>query len=336
MGTLTRTVLHKRMTTFVDWIRPTDDTEEAIRKQADEIRNRVRAKAHEDGLIVTSTPSSGSFAKKTGLRRHMLGHSVVEGQDVDLPFVVAPRTRDDEAIASLLDRFYKYAHSSYPDTSKDVSRSSVALDFKSTKLRYDLVPMLQTDVPDRQVLLRSDGTRLTTSVWGHVEFVRARTRLSNEQPGRVKFNECVRLLKWWRTVRTNGDEAKFPSIIVDLLSAWAFDHVGVHMTYGETLGAWFGVLADAARRRAPIVFGGAGALPDGVWVIVDPENPTNNVASRWRNLQVEDVTEWLEAARDGVQRALAADRREDHPAAMNELVGLFGSAFRNVCDKAGV
>ena len=47
-----------------------------------------------DGLAVFRTPEAGSFAKHTGLRRHMRGHSEIEGQDVDLPFVVRPATAD--------------------------------------------------------------------------------------------------------------------------------------------------------------------------------------------------------------------------------------------------
>jgi len=85
MGTL-----QQRLTTFVQWIATETSREDEIREQAGRIRERIAAKAREDNLTVRSMPNAGSFAKRTGLRRHLLGASVVEGQDVDLPFVVAP------------------------------------------------------------------------------------------------------------------------------------------------------------------------------------------------------------------------------------------------------
>lgn len=329
MPDLTRSKLHGRMIQFVDWIRPPDATEDAIRKQAEDIRSRIRDRANADGLVVQSTPSSGSFAKRTGLRRHLQGLHSVEGQDVDLPFVVSPKTRDGEALDSLLDKFYRYAHAIYPNTSKDTTRSSVKLDFAGTKLRYDIVPMLSTHDPNRQIILRSDGTRRETSITGHVEFIRQRTRTSNELPGRVKFNECVRLMKWWRTIQTGGDEARFPSIVVDLISAYAYDHTSVQMTYAETLAQWFGVLARAVKLRTPIHFEPAPMHHRDAWVVIDPMNAANNVVSTWRNVQLEELQGWLEEARDALTTALAADQRSDDAAVVSALVKVFGNPFRN-------
>jgi hypothetical protein len=56
-----------------------------------------------------ATPEAGSFAKHTGLRRHMRGVSEIEGQDVDLPFVVKPKAKDGDQIGELLGSFDKYA-----------------------------------------------------------------------------------------------------------------------------------------------------------------------------------------------------------------------------------
>jgi len=68
-----KSVIHVRMKNFVKWIAPEKETREAIKKQSDEIRKRIKSKAEEDGLTVLSMPYSGSFAKKTGLRRHYSG-----------------------------------------------------------------------------------------------------------------------------------------------------------------------------------------------------------------------------------------------------------------------
>ena len=192
---------HRRLASFVDWIKPERGTRETIQKQAGDIRRVISGQSAKDGLSVITTPDGGSFAKHTGLRRHMRGDLEVEGLDVDLPFVVKPTTAEGERIAELLRRFDGYAEASYPTTPRRITASSIELQFTATKLNYDLVPMLVAPIADHEIILKKDGTRRLTSVAKHTEFVRRRTRASDALEGRVKFNECIRLLKWWRCVR---------------------------------------------------------------------------------------------------------------------------------------
>lgn len=92
---------------------------------------------------MTATPEAGSFAKHTGLRRHMRGHSEIEGQDVDLPFVVKPRDKDGDRIGSM--RYSTVSTAmlarATPRTPREVMASSVEQRFVASKLNYDLVPM---------------------------------------------------------------------------------------------------------------------------------------------------------------------------------------------------
>ncbi len=333
----TKSASHGFLSSFVDWIKPDESTEETIRKQTDEIRKRITAKADADGLTVRTTPWSGSFAKKTGLRRHMRGQSAIEGQDIDLPFVVAPTTSEGSRVESLLDRFERYAQESYPNTSRNPTKSSVCLDFKRTKTSYDLVPMLAVEGDDEaQILLRSDGEQRGTSVQKHIEFVRARTRKSNDQKGRVKFNEGVRLVKWWREVRQAESSVltDVPTIVIELLCAGAFDDHGVDETYTETLSRWFGKIAHLVRSRARVGFTDFtdSADFDGTarWVVLDPVNADNNVVpSTWGNLELEELTEWFEEARDGMARVIAADLAGREGAVLEELVAVFGNAVEH-------
>ena len=106
--------LHRRLATFVDWIKPESDTREAIQKQASDIRRIISGQAATGGLSIMATPEAGSFAKHTGLRRHMRGDSEIEGQDVDLPFVVKPASKDGDRIDELLGRFERYATARIP------------------------------------------------------------------------------------------------------------------------------------------------------------------------------------------------------------------------------
>jgi tRNA nucleotidyltransferase (CCA-adding enzyme) len=325
----TRQQLHIRLRNFVDWIRTDGTKEESIRKQAQEIRERVKTQASNDGLTIRSTPWSGSFAKRTGLRRHLRGLNPVEGQDVDLPFVISPKDKDDEELSELLPRFDKYLEQSYPDTPRSQTKSSVKLDFVKTKIAYDVVPMLATDDLERQIIIRGDGTRRETSVQKHIKFIKTRTNDSNEQEGRVSFNEMVRLFKWWREVRCEGHNDSYPTILIDLLSAYAYDQKGVCNTYSETLAQWFNLLADVVDKKKSICFSDFATSTqcpsEKVWSVIDPVNPDNNIAACLDNAEISVLAEWLSQARDDVLQAIAADDDDDESAAIDALVPVFGT-----------
>ena len=334
----TRSKLHKRMSTFVDWIRA-GDKDDLIREQSAEIRQRIRNQAEKDGLTVRSTPNSGSFAKKTGLRRHLQGDSDVEGQDVDLPFVISPKDENGVRIDDLLGRFDRYAQACYPQTSRRRTRSSIQLDFTGSKLRYDLVPMLAVPGDDEaQVLLRSGGERRRTSVQKHIEFVTRRSNASNELPGRVRFNECIRLIKWWREFRQANARVieEVPSIVLDLLCAHAYDRCQVEETYAGTLARWFDLLAGTVRQRELVAFSDFGrkpaALPKALWSVLDPVNSENNVVSQWGKFEIDELGDWLAAGYDVITRVIAADLRGDDAASLAALVELFGNPFKHHCE----
>jgi hypothetical protein len=336
-GFSNRSTLHRRLSTFCDWIATESAREDVIRKQADEIRIRIRSKAVADGLTVRSTPNSGSFAKRTGLRRHLRGVSDVEGQDVDLPFVVSPKTGEDANVDRLLDGFERYAKESYPDTPRERFKCSIKLRFVSSKLAYDLVPMLATDKDDEQILMRSDGDHRRTSVQKNVAFITRRTHASNELRGRVKFNECIRLIKWWREFRVQEADSlkEVPSFLVELLAAKAYDDAhGVSETYADTLGRWFAYLADIVENRRPVVFTDyvrAPAIPEGVWTVLDPVNPDNNVVAKWPGYHVDELADWFSRGRDLWARAIRADLQGRDAVSLEALVELFGAPLRHHC-----
>ncbi|CCH57629.1 hypothetical protein BN8_p06825 (plasmid) [Fibrisoma limi BUZ 3] len=335
-----RNTLHRRLTCFVNWIRPEDETIDQIAAQADFIRSRIKAKAIEDSLLVTATPHSGSFAKRTGLRRHMRGHAEVEGQDVDIPFVVAPKDAQGEKLTELLDRFARYADSTYPDTAKEPTKSSIKLKF-SNRLFFDIVPMLSTGRADEQIIIRSNGDRLKTSIEKHVAFVRARTKSSDALAGRVQFNECVRLMKWWRESQSvdnyyfgNGNLPS--SMLIDLLCAKAYDELSVCTTYAETLARWFSLLASLVKQRKPIFFSDVNtkqpADESAEWCVFDPVNPENNVVKKWGYGEVNELADWLAKGRDEWARAIRFNEDGEDSKSMDSMVRIFGNAFRNHCD----
>jgi hypothetical protein len=327
---------HRRLAKFVDWIKPESETREAIRTQAGDVRRVISGQATPNGLSVLATPEAGSFAKHTGLRRHMRGNSEIQGQDVDLPFVIKPTAKDGDRIDELLRRFEGFAATSYPKTPRRITASSIELQFVASKLNYDLVPMLASPYPDHQVILKKDGSHRVTSVAKHTEFVRRRARQSDELAGRVKFNECVRLLKWWRFVRigTSNPIVEVRTTLIELLCASAYDRLGVEATYTETISKWFAWLATVTARRLPISFNDYSSIEplradnqgNQLWQVLDPVNVNNNVVhTNWGNIEIDEFASWFTAGRDALNRLLAHESAGNDGIVDDILTELFGN-----------
>lgn len=330
-------LLHRRLTTFVTWIRPDPDKVEDARAQRDEVRDRIRGQAEADGLVVRSTPNSGSFAKATGLRRHMLGDAEHEGQDIDCSFVVSPKNEDGDVLTELLSLFEGYAKQSYPNTPRVRKKSCVRLSFIASKREFDLVPLVAIEGrDDEQMLLRAGGERRRTSIQKHVEFIRTRTKKSKESNGPVAFNDALRLAKWWREYQVT--QSKFveevPTFLLELLCAKAFDEASVKATYPDTLVTWFDRIQSYASGRVDVAFQDFSSprpqAIDAKWKVIDPVNGENNaVPKAWGGIQIDELRDWARLGRDNLQQAIAFDLRGRDSEALALMGDVFGPAFKN-------
>ena len=334
----TNTKLQSRLSTFVEWIKPDATTRENNKHRADNIRTCVSNKAEDDGVIVESTPNAGSFATHTGNRRHYRGTAEIEGQDIDLPFVVKPESVDGRKINELLQKFYRYADECYPDTEKEITKSSVKLKF-SDKVNYDLVPMLSAPDPEDQIIIRSTGEEVETSVQKHVRFILSRNKSSNEIDRKVKFYQCIRLVKWWRDIQASdgyylgGDDAP-PSFLINLLCAHAYDHLSVENNYAETLAKWMGFLANELKNRKAIMFNDYNnprSDQSSIWSVIDPVNSDNNVVKNWNSTKIDELEDWFSKSRDNWMRVIRFDEDNEDSKSLEYLVKLFGNPFRNHC-----
>lgn len=329
-----KSLIHVRMKNFVKWIAPEKETRDTIKKQSDEIRGRIKAKAEEEGLTIQSMPYSGSFAKKTGLRRHYMGESEIEGQDVDIPFVV--KQDKETEFEPLINRFEGYAKASYPDTERKPTKSSVKMKFTGTKLSYDLVPMFGTSDAEQQILIRENGDIITTSIQKHIAFIKSRTKESDDEDGIVRYNDCIRLLKWWRerkVKKASGSIDEVPSFLIDLLAAKAYDKCGVDTTYPQTLANWFSYLAFVVKNKETIWFSDfyKDPKPDATkkWNVLDPVMPDNNVVRHWQGYQIDELAAWFQEASDLMNKAIGADLTGDDVRSMENLKLIFGKIFES-------
>jgi hypothetical protein len=163
--------------------------------------------------------------------------------------------------------------------------------------------------------------------------------MSDKMSGVVLFNECVRLMKWWRDFRCSEGNylTDVPSIIIDVLCAKAFDKCSVKTTYSHTLAEWLTYLAHVVSKKDPIWFGSskptveAGRTSN--WQVIDPVNPDNNLAQRLKSYEVDELGEWFKNSRDTLSRAIAADMTGDDNRSLDQMVSLFGNPFKNHCDE---
>jgi hypothetical protein len=339
--------LHARLSCFTSWIRPDAEKKEENSSQAALVRKYLKQNAEEDGMQVLSTPAGGSDEKDTGLRRHYRGHSEVDGYDIDIPFVLRPEDTDGKELAELLSKFERYVRKSYPNSTIKVTNSSVYL-LMSNNLSFDIVPMISTGNIDEQIIIKKDGERIRTSVQKHNEFVKKRTRLSKEAPGRVTFNECVRAMKWFKEFQADNSyylsyeedskkDNRPPSALIDWLAAYAFDNLGVEMTYAETLAKWFGFLAHIIRNQKAVYFPDYYSTPSLIgktgWIVLDPVNADNNITGKWDNNKLNEFASWFEKGRDSWNRIIRYDIDGEDGFALDELVKLFGNPFKNHCEE---
>lgn len=328
--------LHVRIKNFVAWIAPPKESRDAIKQKSDEVRKKILEKAEADGLTVMETPYSGSFATRTGLRRHMLGLTTTEGQDIDLPFVVK---KDKETeFAPLIARFKKYAEQCYPDHDIEETKSSIKITFDSEKLTFDLVPMFEGSKTGEQVLIRNTGEQITTCIEKHREFIRSRTAETKNTAGIVTFNDMIRLLKWWRIVKEHETNNKItiPSFLINLLAAKAYEVCGDETTYPQTLANWFSYLSHIVKGKEPVWFKdyytSVTLDPNQTWAVIDPVMSGNNIAKNWSWYEIQDLSDWLQEAAEAANRAMVADLQGRDGDSLQHLQLLFGKIFSSHCD----
>ncbi len=340
MNITTSSMIHKRFKCFVNYIAPDPNKRDSIKQKAENIRNCIKTKAEADGYTVVCNMNSGSFANKTGLRRSFAGDNEVEGQDIDLAFILEDKDKDGNPLQCMVPTFKRYLDETWPNSETGETKSSATIHYSSDKLTFDTVPLFETNRANIQLLLRTNNEERQSSIQQHIEFVRSRTNSSNEIQGVVKFNECVRLIKWWRCYKqvedknhpfTNG----IPSFLLILLCAHAYDELSVCPTYPETLARWFGCMADVVRNRKTIVFNDfirKHQLPKGqLWYVIDPMDDTNNIVGNWPDYKINALAKWLEDARDEMSRAIRYNQDGEDTASLNSLIKLFGNSISNQC-----
>ncbi|MFI5172906.1 MAG: hypothetical protein ACHQFW_10975, partial [Chitinophagales bacterium] len=184
-----------------------------------------------------------------------------------------------------------------------------------------------------------NGEIITTSIQKHLEFIKSRTKESDVEDGIVRFNECVRLLKWWRerkVQKASGSIDEVPSFLIDLLAAKAYDKCGVDTTYPQTLANWFSYLAFIIKEKETIWFSDFYVTPKPdatkTWNVLDPVMPDNNIVKNWQGYQIDELASWFQEATEIINRAIVADLMGNDGESLEHLKQIFGKIFQSHCN----
>jgi hypothetical protein len=243
--------------------------------QVDHLIESFAAAAKGDDVInIKKFLKTGSLRKGTVLRPK--GDF---GVDADVAVYLNANGASAYDLANLHDRIRRLLTKIYPTKKPEdfvVQPRTLGIEFRTSGLEMDLVPLLAIDGPDDygwQPSSRGDAP-VKTSVPKQLEFIRTRKQAY------TNFTALVRLLKSWRNFHDLDDS--FRSFTIELIASHLQDTRGTPSSLEEGLLRFFLYVAES-ELRTPISFKECGTpkiFPKQRVVILDPCNADNNVASR--------------------------------------------------------
>lgn len=297
------------------------DRADEYRAQAGRVREKLEAyiSDHPD-FALKRIMLSGSLAKGTALRTL---------NDIDMAVYVSGSDAPHE-LRALLDYLAERLRKAFPNFSPDQVKPqtySVTVSFRGSGLDVDVVPVLYAGLADWRgdLISQEDGSFLETSIPLHLEFARKRKKA---QPNH--YAQVVRLVKFWaRLMKKEREDFRFKSFMIEMILAKLCDDGVDFSDYPEALQAFFTYLANTGMRER-IVFSDyypASDVPkfsDPVQII-DPINPTNNVARLYTAQNADDIADAALDAGDAIDAALKAPTKE---LTLRYWQKVFGSTFQ--------
>jgi hypothetical protein len=326
-----------RFERFTKNIRPTDEHIDEANRQVDYMVERLHGIVAGDGsFTLEKVLRAGSNAKHTSLRR-----TAENIFDVDLGAYYSGKGATKQKLDTLLhftrDRLAEIYENVKSRDDFEVLSSAVRVKFRSgIKLNVDVAPIIRDDslgLVNGGWIPRADGWRLT-SVTAHNDFVRTRSARSGKVSGPVKFNRLVRMVKWWNNLRADLVQ---PSIFCDLVTAAAFENVGVTNEWRTSLIQVFGFLRKH-QFLSPIVFSDCYdarkvKLPKDAVVVMDSVNPGNNVTGLWTDETRRAYLEQVQNAHDSMMYARSFELDGDEEGAVDRWCEVFGDEFRDLSEE---
>lgn len=128
-----------------------------------------------------------------------------------------------------------------------------------------------------------------------------------------------------------------PSLMVEMLAAYAFDKKGIQTTYSETLLSWFDFLHGVVSKRQRIGFSdypnprGRRHAEKSPWMVIEAIDPENNLTHDWIDQHIDELAGWLLRGRDDMLAAIDRDRKNNPQESLHYLGRVFGTPFKHHC-----
>lgn len=239
---------------------------------------------------------TGSLRKGTVLRpRGGLG------VDADIAVFLNTEGVSESDLASLHARLRRLLRAAYPqkdDADFTIQPRTLGIVFRVSGLEVDLVPIIPIDGPGDfgwQPSAHGDAP-VKTSVTKQLEFIR------NRKSKYLRFTALVRLLKHWRNYRELDSLRSFS---IELIVSHLQDARGVPTSLEDGVLRFFLYVAQT-RLEEPVFFPECGEIsgfPGDRVVIVDPVNPSNNVARRLTSGECDAIVGEAETAWEAITEA---------------------------------
>ena len=298
---------HKDLVRFAeDKVNLPRDKATVLRAQAARLREKLEKYLDEHpDFTLKRMQLSGSLAKGTALRSL---------NDIDVAVYIsgADTPKDVKALLEYLADRLRKAFPNFTPDQVERQQYSVKVHFKGTELDVDVVPILYSGLPDWRgnLVSQEDGSFLETSIPLHLDFAKKRKKAQPQH-----FAQVVRLVKHWaKRQKTENDNFRLKSFMTEMILAKLSDQ-GVNFSdYPEALQTFFTYIIRSGMEDKIFFTDNYKASEVGTFdepiQIIDPVNPTNNVARLYNAANVSALIDAASEAGDAIDAALAATTKE--------------------------
>lgn len=296
------------------------DDKKKYQDQVDYLKETLTNALHaSSALRVTKINQAGSWRKGTALKPR-------DGVGIDIDLVVYLDVSEAKLsdIATMHGMIVDLLCAAYPSKQRSdfkPSKKTVGIEFRTSGLKVDLVPVVPVKDPDGYVWQPEIGGTgaFLTSPAGQLEVIQALKARD------ARYASTVRLMKKWRNVAELSDELS--SFTIELIAAHVVETEGTPPRLEEGLLRVLTYIAQSQLQRT-ISFASAirnlPSVPSAVRIF-DPTNNENNVAGRMTDADRRAIVERAIQALETLNYAQAIARKGDTLACWKDV---FGPSFR--------
>lgn len=264
-----------QLTNYKDRIKFSKEDKQKYQTQIDHLISSIETKILEHiDVRVTKVLQSGSWKKGTIIKPKD-GVPI----DIDLIFFLNIESHEYSVLHQANDSVIHILKSIYPQKNDEDfwdNPRTAGLEFVTSGLNVDIVPVGKTNDPDYVAQPDKDSGVYFTSPKKQLEFI------SNRKLANVNYTTIVRILKKWRNVQ----DVKLSSFAIELIVAYLDINKGVQTDIQEAILRFFRLVS---KKKFPVLLFNApyGSYQhDGSHVyIADPTHEENNVVKSVSNLE---------------------------------------------------